>query len=636
MICATVLMGQTYPPVSINTTIAPWDHWYYAGTNIYYNAFNLGGTTGTNGYFIWNGIRYDNPFFSIVDGTNDPITGILGIRFYTPTNSLISVEAIKSNNYANLYIDDQLVRDEFSLSWNCIENISNHLDKLQLDFTFLSNNVASKTLFTGPGTTGLITSITSDLTKFLRGDGAWVDVATPSNIWVKGDMVTNAIPRDDSVISSSIAAGAVESDEIASGAVTVGKLSTNIFLSDLQSSNNTIRVIGLQGKSLPNLVGHVGHVLALDENTNWVFNATSTGDMLAENYATNTRTGYWVDRAVLAATSTNTTGLLGYPAVTNGRVDESVVTYDADTGRYLHRDLSSLGAGDMLRATYAVNSLTNLLHSDWVDSAFFASNAAIAKLSTNTLAILGTLIVTNGRVDESVLTYDLSTGTYLHRDLSALGAGDMLKSVYDINNNNKVDQIDDNVITSNNVVNGSLLGEDLANGTITPIKTTGLLNTNTSFTGGDMDGTYNTLTVQKLKSHDLKFGETTDNYILGFDSAGAITSRFFSANLLANKTPKVLNITNGQIFISITDAYVKVNADVVETPITNWVVQMPVALDGTLWKLDLYYVTNVPFSWAGDLVVNLENTNVLSTPPPIGYSSYIFEIIQGSTNIIAY
>ena len=58
--CAAI--AQSWPLIPINTTIVPKDAWYFKGTNTYFNSFNIGGVTGTNGYIIWNGIKYDNPW----------------------------------------------------------------------------------------------------------------------------------------------------------------------------------------------------------------------------------------------------------------------------------------------------------------------------------------------------------------------------------------------------------------------------------------------------------------------------------------------------------------------------------------------------------------------------------------------
>jgi hypothetical protein len=64
------LLTLAWPPVKISTTISPFDNWWFAGTNTYFNEFNIGGTTGTNGAITWNGIRYTEPWGGSGDGLN--------------------------------------------------------------------------------------------------------------------------------------------------------------------------------------------------------------------------------------------------------------------------------------------------------------------------------------------------------------------------------------------------------------------------------------------------------------------------------------------------------------------------------------------------------------------------------------
>lgn len=91
-----VSIAQSWPSVFINTHISAGDAWYFHGTNTYFNSLNIGGTTGTNGYMIWNGIRYDNPFVDI--------------------------------------------SNEFTLVYLSLNTISNTLNTLQQDFNFVSNH----------------------------------------------------------------------------------------------------------------------------------------------------------------------------------------------------------------------------------------------------------------------------------------------------------------------------------------------------------------------------------------------------------------------------------------------------------------------------------------------------------------
>ncbi len=115
-----------WPPTTISTTISPFDRWYFAGTNTYINAYNLGGTTGINGYFIWNGIRYDTPEdFGIVansltvigrgsgDLSDTEYTGIKRIRFEHEVSGFyvdlgLSDEVIISlgSHWHTLYVDE--------------------------------------------------------------------------------------------------------------------------------------------------------------------------------------------------------------------------------------------------------------------------------------------------------------------------------------------------------------------------------------------------------------------------------------------------------------------------------------------------------------------------------------------------
>lgn len=465
-----------------------------------------------------------------------------------------------------------------------------------------------------------------------------------SNVWTKSDVVTNAIPKDgsisnnkiapDAVTAISIAPDAVGTDEIIAGAVTASELNTNLFTIDLGLLGNAMFVKGLLNSALPPKAGNAGKTLGLDNSSNWVFRASGVGDMLEANYSKTNPVQYFVDKALFANRSTNAEGILGYPAVTNGRADNAVIVFSLVNGRYQHISLSDLGGGDMFRSTYAISSLANPgAYTGYVDKSINSITSDVSRTTTNATGLLGKPAVTNGRADETVLTYDENLDRYYHVTLSSLGAGDMLKNEFATVNHDKVNQIDTNCISSNNIINSSVSTDDIANGAVTPEKTTNLVSVTTSFASinSDLDGTVSGgITVEKLKGVPITFGGTTTDYILGFASNGSITSKVDSA-ISPSRTPHTLTIdgTTDSVSFGLSNNYYYIHLN---AKVTNWNITLPTFGDGVLYKLDMLYVTNTAFAWGGSLAIC---TN-LPTPPPVGYSSYIFEIIAGSTNFVAY
>jgi len=611
---------NNWPHVPISTLYAT-DLIYYLTTNVYFNGINIGGTTGTNGFMIWNGVKYYNPdefgggtlSNVVVDGVTNPT--VTTLEFRTTPGSIVTITP------------------------------SNTAGKTVLHF---SNTPVSGSGITNVMINSVLGSVLNNVSIFTLVPS---DIGLNTNIyWTKEDIVTNAVPRIDSVGTAQIQSGAVETDEIANQAVISTKLSTNLFRTDLRIIGPTnVQVYGLLGKLLPSLTTNDGKVLGLDGNSNWVFSTAGAGDMQKSDFAITNPSGGFVDKAISAKSTTNATGILGIPASTNGREDETVLTFDSGTMSYLHRSLGSLGGGDMLKSTYATNPLTP----NNVDMANNSHFSVTSRWTTNALGLLGYPLTNFGRTDESVVTYDDNTKTYLHRSLSDLGGGDMLKATYatDPIESNKVNQIASNSVGSAQIVNNSITSNDIANGTINSTKVdNSILTTGTSFTGGDMDGDYNSLTLQSITysgvQHLIKFGATTTDYILAFDAAGNITTRLFSVDSnfaaytnyirRANRLPVTLTISAvSNVDLTLSNSYCRLIATDTNAGVTNVTVELPPTGEGATWKFDLYYATNVPFSWGVQLLATANNTNFLSTPPPVGYTCYIIEVPAGSTNVNA-
>ena len=472
--------------------------------------------------------------------------------------------------------------------------------------------------------------------------------ATPSNVWTKSDIVTNAIAMDgsvsnsqiapDAVTAQSIAQNAVGNDEIANGAVTLAKLTPGIKGTDLGVINATsLYVKGLLNLALPGItVGAYNKTLGLDGSGNWQWRASSSGDMMAEDYAKTNAANNAVDKALFAERTSNTTGILYFPIVTNGRADNAVIVFSSGESRYKHISLADLGGGDMFKSTFATNSVNDpSSFAGYVDKSIISITSDFSRTSTNAMGIWGARIYTNDvRENSSVIAYNLASNWYYHVKIADLGGGDMFSGTYanDETQPGKVNQIANNVITSNNIVNGSVATDDLKNFSVTPLKTSNIVSYTTSFASvsSDLDGTYNTLTVEKIQGTPINFGEKTVNHFLGFAVDGSITTRVDSA-ITATHTPHVLDIDGASSTVSfgLSNKYYYLN---ITNTTTNWIITAPSFGDGAIYKLDVEYTNSDTFMWGGDLAVC---TN-LPTPPPTGLSSYIFEWIRGATNFVAY
>lgn len=145
-----------------------------------------------------------------------------------------------------------------------------------------------------------------------------------------------------------------------------------------------------------------------------------------------------------------------------------------------------------------------------------------------------------------------------------------------------------------------------------------------------MDGTYNTLTIQKIKGKTVSFGPTGEFDVVCFNESGSITSRPINT-VKANITAHILTIDNttSNVSFGLSNKYYFID---ITSAVTNWIIGVPTAGDGAIYKLDMNYDTNQTFAWGGSLI----GCTNLPSPPPEGKSSYIFEIMVGTTNIVAY
>ena len=112
-------------------------------------------------------------------------------------------------------------------------------------------------------------------------------------------------------------------------------------------------------------------------------------------------------------------------------------------------------------------------------------------------------------------------------------------------------------------------------------------------------------------------------------SLSNVVMNYSNAMKRADRQSIRIDPANGTATLNLSNRYYYIYA--VGTVLTNWAVELPSG-NGTVYKVDLNYGTNTPFSWGGSLAAC---TN-LPTPPPAGLSSYVFEIMTDSTNIVAY
>ena len=109
------------------------------------------------------------------------------------------------------------------------------------------------------------------------------------------------------------------------------------------------------------------------------------------------------DHATYAGTATSALKIQSKTVETTNRTDETVVTYDANEDKYLHRSLSDLGGGDMLKSTYDTGDDVSV---DSAEQADDASRSVWAGTSTNTLQIDGKTVDASAPDSDDVLTYD--------------------------------------------------------------------------------------------------------------------------------------------------------------------------------------------------------------------------------------
>lgn len=100
--------SQTWLQPTPTTKFYPTQSIQYITTNLFLNSFYLGGTTGTNGYFIWNGVRFNDP--SIFTNKTIVLTNYAPIAYFRNAISVTQTFLDASSRIrTNIYINGVLV-----------------------------------------------------------------------------------------------------------------------------------------------------------------------------------------------------------------------------------------------------------------------------------------------------------------------------------------------------------------------------------------------------------------------------------------------------------------------------------------------------------------------------------------------
>jgi hypothetical protein len=417
---------------------------------------------------------------------------------------------IRSNGLSNI------VFSAVNASSNYISTVSNYLGTSYIEYCATNGTTIG-------GSTQYVYRTVDSSTNFI----SWVSNSVENSVAFFNYCYTNIVISDGSITgsklvnntltSSQIGPNAITDSELADGALSVSKLAGELLSGDVTNSGNSLLVLKLRNTPVPTTSGQNGKLLALNSaGTAFEFVTASSGDMLKSVYDTDLNNE--VDISYLSRTSTNATGMVGYRISTSGLTDQAIPVFDSSSNGFYFITLAGLGGGDMLKSTFAPS---DILNEGIVDRARTSTYALAASTAANATGLVGKLVTTNGfHLDEVVATYDQDSNTILWRSLAALGGGDMLKSEYDINANGIVDvsqtslvanvaqSLYANVVRSSNVVDGTLNKVDMDSS---------ILDEDTSF-GGDIDDTYNAITVVGLQGRGLDASTPTHGQGFFYDT----------------------------------------------------------------------------------------------------------------------
>ena len=147
--------------ILVNTTISTNDKWYFSGET-YFNIINVGGSTGSNGSFVFNGITYTNlstPFTNIFTGpdTTGSVTStssdsnkflrgdgewfILDLSPYVSNSVYETGTNTLRTEYTNLITQSELLQSNQIVGVSNYVTSSTNAQRIDIGQTFVSNNV---------------------------------------------------------------------------------------------------------------------------------------------------------------------------------------------------------------------------------------------------------------------------------------------------------------------------------------------------------------------------------------------------------------------------------------------------------------------------------------------------------------
>lgn len=353
-------------------------------------------------------------------------------------------------------------------------------------------------------------------TNFGAGDmGKWrYDADDDGRIdAVDSDGVDTAALQDESVTG----------DKLADYSVDVDHFALSVLAGDLARAGDpaALYVDGLHGAQVPDPADPESpQALIADGFGGWAFVPLPVGDMSKSVYDTVAPGDGVVDAALhadTADTAASASGLNSKPVeMPVAGHHDMVLTYDAVSQTYEHRNLVQLGLENAVLDVFDADDNGVL---DAADHAVYADSAAAAAYALTADRLLNIPFSSPPAVSDTVLTYD--SGMLTFKTVESIGAGNMLKSVYDMDEDGTVDTVDPDGISGEHVLDESLTGDDVADGSLSKLDLDGsVLTEDTSFSG-DVLGIYSAMQVTRLKGATLPvLAASNHNKVLVFRYPG--------------------------------------------------------------------------------------------------------------------
>ena len=453
LMLAAAVLGQAYPPVPIATYIGHGDNWYLQNTNIYFNSFNLGGTTGLNGYWIWNGIRLDNPADLAVAVSNS----------VDPTNFLYKVDYEADQSATTNLIESNTVNIA-SNSFLIAANSSNIMAEAQ--FRVLADLSISN--FLGYVPTNLIIRYVDSTNNFM----VW---SNSLNNWYLDVCITNG---------ASGGWGGTNIINVTNYFSAGDTYNTNImYLTNLNVNNVSNKF------ELGNLNTYITNVVQTYQSfPTYIFtnyNQVIAGTTYVTNFISN-------DVSIVAGTTYITNYVTNYFAPSNNIIAGTTYITNFITNNV------SITAGE----TYITNNVTNTITLSPAYSLMFSPSNTVNTYTTN--IVTNSIVVTNNITNtfSSTITNNFAPTTdvvvtNINNITNTVSVGDttvMLTNTFNTlvsNNVTVAGVIVTNIITNtvNNTVNITNVTEVLATNIFEGANTTGMVKSTvadaTSFLRGD-------------------------------------------------------------------------------------------------------------------------------------------------------